>query len=32
LQFGSLNHPDLFQCYARGILKGGEINDHQESG
>ena len=32
LQFGSLNHPDLFQCYARGVLKGGEINDHQESG
>ena len=31
LQFGSLNHPDLFQCYARGVLKGGDIDDHQES-
>jgi radical SAM protein with 4Fe4S-binding SPASM domain len=32
LQFGSLNHPDLFQCYARGVLKGGEINDHKKTG
>ena len=24
--------PDLFQCYARGILKGGEPHDHQEGG
>ena len=32
LQFGSLTHPDLFQCYARGVLKGGEIDDHQEGG
>ena len=28
LRFGSLYHPDLFQCYARGVLKGGEFDDH----
>jgi len=22
--FGNINKPDLFQCYARGVLKGGE--------
>lgn len=22
--FGNIYHPDLFQCYARGVLKGGE--------
>ena len=32
LQFGSLYQPDLFQCYARGVLKGGEIDDRQEGG
>ncbi len=26
-----LLEPDLFQCYARGVLKGGEPNEHQES-
>jgi radical SAM protein with 4Fe4S-binding SPASM domain len=25
-----LYQPDLFQCYARGVLKGGEGDDHQE--
>ena len=24
--------PDLFQCYSRGVLKGGERHDHQEGG
>jgi radical SAM protein with 4Fe4S-binding SPASM domain len=28
--FGDLYHPDLFQCYARGILKGGELDDYQK--
>jgi radical SAM protein with 4Fe4S-binding SPASM domain len=28
---GDLYQPDLFQCYSRGVLKGGERNDHQES-
>jgi radical SAM protein with 4Fe4S-binding SPASM domain len=28
---GDLFQPDLFQCYARGVLKGGEVNEHQES-
>ncbi len=28
--FGDLLQPDLFQCYARGVLKGGEFNDHQK--
>ncbi len=28
---GSILQPDLFQCYARGVLKGGEGNEHQES-
>jgi radical SAM protein with 4Fe4S-binding SPASM domain len=27
---GDIFQPDLFQCYARGVLKGGEENDHQE--
>ena len=27
---GDIFQPDLFQCYARGVLKGGEGNDHQE--
>jgi len=27
---GDLYQPDLFQCYARGVLKGGEEDDHQE--
>jgi len=27
---GDLYQPDLFQCYARGVLKGGEEGDHQE--
>ncbi len=30
LQQGILE-PDLFQCYARGIRKGGEMNEDQES-
>ena len=25
---GGLFQPDLFQCYARGVLKGGERHDH----
>ena len=25
---GGILHPDLFQCYARGVLKGGEENDY----
>lgn len=29
--FGGLYEPDLFQCYARGVLKGGEKHDHSES-
>jgi radical SAM protein with 4Fe4S-binding SPASM domain len=29
--FGGIFQPDLFQCYARGVLKGGEGNEHQES-
>jgi len=29
---GSLFQPDLFQCYARGVLKGGDIYDDQKSG
>jgi radical SAM protein with 4Fe4S-binding SPASM domain len=29
---GDLFQPDLFQCYARGVLKGGELYDHQEGG
>ena len=28
---GDIFQPDLFQCYARGVLKGGEVNEHQES-
>jgi radical SAM protein with 4Fe4S-binding SPASM domain len=28
---GDIFQPDLFQCYARGVLKGGEGNDDQES-
>jgi radical SAM protein with 4Fe4S-binding SPASM domain len=28
---GDIFQPDLFQCYARGVLKGGEENEHQES-
>jgi radical SAM protein with 4Fe4S-binding SPASM domain len=28
---GDIFQPDLFQCYARGVLKGGEKNEHQES-
>jgi radical SAM protein with 4Fe4S-binding SPASM domain len=28
---GDIFQPDLFQCYARGVLKGGERNEHQES-
>jgi radical SAM protein with 4Fe4S-binding SPASM domain len=27
---GDIFQPDLFQCYARGILKGGEGDDHQK--
>jgi radical SAM protein with 4Fe4S-binding SPASM domain len=27
---GDIFQPDLFQCYARGVLKGGERNDDQE--
>ena len=27
---GGIYQPDLFQCYARGVLKGGEKNDDQE--
>jgi MoaA/NifB/PqqE/SkfB family radical SAM enzyme len=29
---GGLFHPDPFQCYARGVLKGGEEHDDQEGG
>jgi len=29
--FGDLFQPDLFQCYARGVLKGGEGNEYQKS-
>jgi len=25
--YGGLSKPDLFQCYARGVLKGGELHD-----
>ena len=28
--YGDLYQPDLFQCYARGVLKGGEANDDSE--
>jgi len=28
---GGLFQPDLFQCYARGVLKGGERDEYQES-
>jgi len=28
---GNIYQADLFQCYARGVLKGGEGNEHQES-
>ena len=27
---GGLFRPDLFQCYARGVLKGGELHDDQK--
>jgi MoaA/NifB/PqqE/SkfB family radical SAM enzyme len=27
---GNIFQPDLFQCYARGVLKGGESDDDQE--
>jgi radical SAM protein with 4Fe4S-binding SPASM domain len=27
---GDIFKPDLFQCYARGVLKGGEGDDHQK--
>jgi len=27
---GDIFQPDLFQCYARGVLKGGETDDDQE--
>jgi len=27
---GDIFQPDLFQCYARGVLKGGETDDYQE--
>jgi radical SAM protein with 4Fe4S-binding SPASM domain len=27
---GDIFKPDLFQCYARGVLKGGEWDDHQK--
>jgi radical SAM protein with 4Fe4S-binding SPASM domain len=27
---GDIFQPDLFQCYARGVLKGGERDGHQE--
>ncbi len=29
---GGLFQPDPFQCYARGVLKGGEEHDDQEGG
>jgi len=28
---GDIFQPDLFQCYSRGVLKGGEKNDYQKS-
>jgi radical SAM protein with 4Fe4S-binding SPASM domain len=28
---GDIFQPDLYQCYSRGVLKGGEENDHQEA-
>jgi len=28
--YGDLYQPDFFQCYARGVLKGGEPNDDSE--
>jgi len=28
---GDIFEPDLFQCYARGVLKGGEMDDYQKS-
>jgi len=28
---GDIFQPDLFQCYSRGVLKGGETDDYQES-
>jgi len=28
--FGDLFQPDLFQCYARGVLKGGEFDEYQK--
>ena len=28
---GDIFQPDLFQCYARGVLKGGEGNEYQKS-
>jgi len=28
---GDVFQPDLYQCYSRGVLKGGEENDDQES-
>ncbi len=30
--FGGLSQPDLFQCYARGVLKGGEFDEYQKGG
>jgi len=30
IHFGGLLQPDFFQCYARGVLKGGEQNDDQK--
>ena len=29
--YGDLFQPDLFQCYARGVLRGGEKDEHQKS-
>jgi radical SAM protein with 4Fe4S-binding SPASM domain len=29
---GDLFQPDLFQCYARGVLKGGEGDEYQKGG
>ncbi len=26
--FGNIYQPDLYQCYARGVLKGGEYNEY----
>jgi radical SAM protein with 4Fe4S-binding SPASM domain len=28
--YGDIYHPDPFQCYARGVLKGGEENEYQK--